>query len=117
MAHSHGHGDGHGHGGHGGDRGHGDGGHGDGHGGHGGHGHGHGHGHHNDRGLGAALRYLRLLPVMWRSAVNDAVVRELAIQRGELVVDLGSGMGAATVAAARRGAKVIAVDPTPFMRT
>jgi ubiquinone/menaquinone biosynthesis C-methylase UbiE len=31
-------------------------------------------------------------------------------------VDLGAGMGAATVEAAQRGATVIAVDPMPYMR-
>jgi SAM-dependent methyltransferase len=79
--------------------------------------HGHAHGHHHDRGLGALLRYLRLLPLMWRSEVNDAVVRDLAIRPGERVVDLGAGAGAATVEAAHRGAQVLAVDPMPLMRT
>lgn len=86
------------------------------------HGHGHGagrghqHGHHHDRGARAIFRYLRLLPVMWRSDVNEAVVAELAIKPGERVVDLGAGVGPASVAAARLGAEVIAVDPMPFMR-
>jgi ubiquinone/menaquinone biosynthesis C-methylase UbiE len=77
----------------------------------------HSHAHHHDRGLGGALRYLRLLPLMWRSEVNDAVVRELAIGSGQRVVDLGAGAGAATVAAADRGAQVLAVEPLPFMRS
>lgn len=84
---------------------------------HGHHEHGGGHGHHHDRGLAAVVRYLRLLPKMWRSEVNAAVVRELAIRPGERVVDLGAGAGAATVEAARTGAQVLAVDPMPFMRT
>jgi ubiquinone/menaquinone biosynthesis C-methylase UbiE len=53
---------------------------------------------------------------MWRSEVNDEVVRHLALKPGELVVDLGAGVGAATVEAAKQGAGVIAVDPMPFMR-
>jgi ubiquinone/menaquinone biosynthesis C-methylase UbiE len=80
------------------------------------HPYGHAHGHHHDRGLRAVLRYIRLLPLMWRSELNDAVVRHLALKPGELVVDLGAGMGAATVKAAQQGAQVIAVDPMPFMR-
>lgn len=76
----------------------------------------HGHGHHHDRGTRGFLRYLRLLPRMWTSAVNREVVRSLAPARGECVVDLGAGMGAATVDAARSGATVVAVDPMPYMR-
>jgi ubiquinone/menaquinone biosynthesis C-methylase UbiE len=79
------------------------------------HGHQH-HGHEHDRGAAALLRYLRLLPVMWRSEVSDEVVRLIAPQVGERVIDLGAGMGPATVEAARLGATVLAVDPTPFMR-
>lgn len=62
------------------------------------------------------MRYAGLLPVMWTSEVSAAVVGLVAPQRGERVVDLGSGMGPATVVAARSGASVVAVDPTPFMR-
>jgi ubiquinone/menaquinone biosynthesis C-methylase UbiE len=76
----------------------------------------HKHGHHHDRGARGFLRYLRLLPRMWMSEVNREVVRSLAPSRGECVVDLGAGMGAATVEAARSGATVIAVDPMPYMR-
>lgn len=53
---------------------------------------------------------------MWRSPVSDAVVALVRPQPGERVVDLGAGMGPATVVAARSGANVLAVDPTPFMR-
>lgn len=81
------------------------------------HAHGHAHGHAHDRGPRALLRYLRLLPKMWQSAVGREVVRSIAPSFGERVVDLGAGMGSATVVAARRGARVIAVDPTPYMRT
>lgn len=83
---------------------------------HGHHDHPHGHGHHHDRGARGFLRYLRLLPRMWTSEVNRQVVRSVAPTRDECVVDLGAGMGAATVDAARGGATVVAVDPMPYMR-
>lgn len=84
-----------------------------GHDGHQGHDH---HGHHHDRGWAGIVRYLRNAPRMWRSPVNDAVVALLAPRRGELVVDIGAGMGAGAVRTAAAGAHVIAVEPTPFMR-
>ncbi len=74
------------------------------------------HGHAHDRGARGLLRYLTLLPRMWRSEVSDEVVRRVAPRAGERVVDLGAGMGPATVAAARTGAAVVAVDPTSYMR-
>lgn len=81
--------------------------------------HHHGHkqgGHENDQGLKGALRYLRWLPQMWRSPVNNAVVDAVDPLEGERVVDIGAGMGAGAMYAARNGARVIAVEPTPFMR-
>jgi len=66
--------------------------------------------------LTGLARYLSLLPHLWRSPVSDAVVALVRPQRGERVVDLGAGMGPSTVVAARSGASVLAVDPTPFMR-
>ncbi len=85
---------------------------------HGPHGHDHAHpaGHEHDRGARALLRYLALLPRMWRSEVSDEIVQQIAPRAGERVVDLGAGMGPATVAAARTGAKVVAIDPTSYMR-
>lgn len=79
-------------------------------------GHGHGHGHENDQGLAAMVRYLRFAPRMWRSEVNDAVVDIVDPRKGETVVDIGAGMGPAVVRAAAKGALVVAVEPTPFMR-
>jgi len=79
------------------------------------HHHPHHHGHAADRGL-QGLRYLSLLPSMWRSPVSDAVVALVRPAPGERVVDLGAGMGPATFTAARSGAHVFAVDPTPLMR-
>lgn len=80
------------------------------------HDHSHGHGHHHDQGVMALLRYLRFLPSMWRSVVNDAVVAELNPNDHERIVDIGAGMGAGVVAAAKSGAQVTAVDPTNYMR-
>ena len=79
------------------------------------HGHRH-HGHENDQGIRGALRYLRWLPRMWRSAINDAVVDLVDPQPGERGVDIGAGMGAGAIRAAGAGTHVIAVEPTPFMR-
>lgn len=63
------------------------------------------------------VRYARLTPRMWRSPVSDAVIALVAPRAGETVLDIGAGMGPAVVAAADAGASVIAVDPTPFMRS
>jgi SAM-dependent methyltransferase len=79
------------------------------------HGH-HGHGHASDQGLAATWRYLKLAPRMWSSEVNDAVVDLVDPRPGETVVDIGAGFGPAALRAAGRGASVIAVEPTPFMR-
>jgi ubiquinone/menaquinone biosynthesis C-methylase UbiE len=76
----------------------------------------HGHGHHHDRGWRAVVRYLRLSPRMWRSPVNREVIEQLDICADERVLDVGAGMGAGVVLAAQMGARVVAVDPTPFMR-
>jgi SAM-dependent methyltransferase len=78
--------------------------------------HGHVHGHAHDRGVRATLRYLRWARRMWRSDVNDAVVDLVRPTAGERVLDIGAGMGPGTVLAARTGASVVAVEPTPFMR-
>jgi SAM-dependent methyltransferase len=74
------------------------------------------HGHENDQGIRGALRYLRWLPQMWRSDINDAVVDLIAPAPGERVLDIGAGMGAGVIRAARTGVDVVAVEPTPFMR-
>jgi hypothetical protein len=72
--------------------------------------------HQHDRGVAGLLRYLRLFPHMWTSEVGSEVVRSIAPAPGERVVDLGAGMGSASVLAVRTGARVIAVDPTSYMR-
>lgn len=79
-------------------------------------GHGHGHGHANDRGLAAIRRYVKQTPRMWRSVLNDAVVARLAPTPGERALDIGAGMGAGVMVAAATGARVTAIEPTPFLR-
>jgi SAM-dependent methyltransferase len=78
--------------------------------------HGHAYGHENDQGIRGALRYFRLLPQMWRSAINDAVVDLVDPQPGERGVDIGAGMGAGAIVAAAAGIHVIAVEPMPYLR-
>jgi ubiquinone/menaquinone biosynthesis C-methylase UbiE len=61
-------------------------------------------------------RYLRYFGSMWMSPVNREVIRLLDIRPAEQVLDIGAGMGPGAVLAAKAGARVFAVDPTPFMR-
>jgi len=79
--------------------------------------HDHQHGNPKDRELKSILRYIKIAPRMWRSEVNNAVVDLIDPQPGETVIDIGAGMGPGVMRAARSGAEVVAVDPTPFMRT
>lgn len=81
-----------------------------------GHEHKHQHGHDHDQGLSGMLRYLRFLPQMWSSEVNTAVVSRLAPKTGETLMDIGAGIGAATMVAAKADCKIMAVEPTPYMR-
>ena len=62
------------------------------------------------------FRYLRWAPQLWRSDINDAVLALVAPAEGETVLDIGAGLGAGTIRAARAGAAVVAVEPTPFLR-
>ena len=62
------------------------------------------------------LRYARFAREMWHSEVNEAVVGRLSLKRDETAMDIGAGIGAGTMAAARSGANVVAVEPTPYMR-
>lgn len=78
--------------------------------------HDHGHGHESDQGVKAMLRYLRWAPQLWRSEINDAVVALVEPAAGEMVLDIGAGLGAGTIRAAQAGASVVAVEPTPFLR-
>ena len=80
------------------------------------HDHPQGHGHHHDRGWRAVARYVRSSRRMWTSPVNREVITLLDIRADERVLDVGAGMGPGAVLAAQAGARVVAVDPTPFMR-
>jgi ubiquinone/menaquinone biosynthesis C-methylase UbiE len=53
---------------------------------------------------------------MWRSSINDEVIALVAPVAGETGADIGAGMGAGLRAGTGGGAKVVAVEPTPFMR-
>ena len=74
------------------------------------------HRHDHDKGLKAKLRWLLRIRHFWMSDVNRAVVDLADPEPGERGLDVGSGMGPATVLAAKRGAHVVAVDPSGFMR-
>jgi SAM-dependent methyltransferase len=80
------------------------------------HDHDHDHGHKHDQGFKGMLRYLRHAPKMWKSEVNTEVVGRVAPQSSETVMDIGAGIGAGTMVAAKSGCTVIAVEPTPYMR-
>ncbi|MBC8364692.1 MAG: class I SAM-dependent methyltransferase [Actinobacteria bacterium] len=75
------------------------------------------HRHERDKGLRAKLHWLFQIRQFWQSDVNREVLEMAAPTAGEHAVDIGAGMGPATVLAARRGARVTAVDPSRFMRT
>jgi ubiquinone/menaquinone biosynthesis C-methylase UbiE len=76
----------------------------------------HHHVHDHDKGFMANLHWLRQIRKFWQSDTNRAVTDLVNVQAGETVLDIGAGMGPATVVAARQGATVIAVDPSPLMR-
>ena len=46
----------------------------------------------------------------WNSPLSKEVIRILEIQKGENVLDIGAGMGPASVEAASKGAHVVAID-------
>jgi ubiquinone/menaquinone biosynthesis C-methylase UbiE len=75
------------------------------------------HRHEHDKGFMAKVRWLLKIRSFWQSDTNRAVVDLVDPQPGELVLDIGAGMGPATMLAAGRGASVVAVDPSGFMRS
>lgn len=72
--------------------------------------------HEHDKGLRAKISWLLKLPKFWNSPLSKEVIRILEIQKGENVLDIGAGMGPASVEAASKGAHVVAIDPSRFMR-
>ena len=74
------------------------------------------HRHDHDKGIRRKFRWLVRFPKLWQSPINRAVIKLVAPAPGERALDVGAGMGPATVLAARRGASVVAVDPSRFMR-
>ena len=74
------------------------------------------HRHDHDKGIRRKFRWLVRFPKLWQSPINRAVIKLVAPVPGERALDVGAGMGPATVLAARLGASVVAVDPSRFMR-
>jgi len=74
------------------------------------------HRHDRDKGWLAELRWLRKIRTFWQTDLNRAIVDLADPRPGERGLDVGAGMGAATVLAAKRGAHVVAVEPGGTMR-
>lgn len=65
----------------------------------------------------AVLGYGRHFFALWSSAINRAVVDLADPQPDTTVLDIGAGLGAASVEACQReGVRVIAIEPLGFMR-
>ncbi len=85
----------------------------------------HDHDHHHeprmehDRStIRAVLGYGRHFFALWSSEINRAVVELANPQSDMTVLDIGAGLGAASVEACQReGVRVIAIEPLGFMRT
>lgn len=72
------------------------------------------HGH--DKGLAAELRWLWKFRKFWQTDLNRAIVNLADPRPGERALDVGAGMGPATVLGAKLGAHVVAVEPGGTMR-
>lgn len=71
------------------------------------------------RSLRSALHLMGTAHEFWRSDLNRAAVDLLSPQPGLVLLDVGAGLGPATVEAAKRvtpGGRVIAVDPSRVVR-
>jgi SAM-dependent methyltransferase len=68
------------------------------------------------RGFGATTELYAKIRPEYPDAAVDILVRELAIGRGRIVVDVGAGTGKLTGMLVRTGATVIAVEPLAEMR-
>ena len=72
--------------------------------------------HEHDKGVRAKISWLLKLPKFWNSPLSKEVIRSIDPRKGENLLDIGAGMGPASVEAASRGAHVVAIDPSRFMR-
>ena len=80
----------------------------------------HGEHDHRLRRLLAPRHLFSIVGHLWSSEVNIDAVELLHPQPGERILDLGSGLGPATVETAKHlgsHGRVIAIDPSAFMRT
>ena len=73
--------------------------------------------HEHDKGVRTKISWLLKLPKFSNSPLSKEVIRIVDPQKGENVLDIGAGMGPASVEAASRGSHVVAIDPSRFMRT
>ena len=67
------------------------------------------HRHDHDKGFMANVHWLLKIHKFWQADTNRAIVDMVDPQPGESLLDVGAGMGPATVLAAARGASVVAV--------
>ncbi|HCV35456.1 MAG: class I SAM-dependent methyltransferase [Acidimicrobiales bacterium] len=75
------------------------------------------HRHDHDKGFMANVRWLLKIRKFWQADTNRAIIDMVDPQPGESLLDIGAGMGPATVLAAARGAAVVAVEPSGLMRS
>ena len=73
--------------------------------------------HDHDKRFGTKIQWILKFQKFWQSDLNRWMLEIAEPSRGERAVDVGAGMGPATVQAAKRGTDVLAVDPSRIMRT